>query len=98
MFLFEQRDGIVFSLGSFLLRLYTQGRRGGPRGPKAPPPMFRTTKSSLFSTNALSRFAIAVLDGVLAAPALSGTLNGVLVLRQLLGGKGVNSVSPKRGH
>ena len=60
--------------------------------------MFRTTKSSLFSTNALSRFAIAVLDGVLAAPALSGTPNGVLVLRQLLGGTGVNSVSPKRGH
>ena len=35
------------------------------------PPIFGTTKTSVFLTNAQSRFAIVVLDGVLGPPRLS---------------------------
>ena len=44
--------------------------RGGQGGAWAPP-IFRTTKTSAFSTNAQSRFAYVGLDGVLRPPRLA---------------------------
>ena len=39
--------------------------KGGHRGETQAPPIFRTTKRSMFTTNTQSRFASVVLDGVL---------------------------------
>ena len=44
--------------------------KGVAKGGRAPP-IFGTTKTSAFSTNAQSRFASVVLDGVLGPPRLA---------------------------
>ena len=54
--------------------------RGVAKGATAPPNFQNCTNTSVFSTNALSRFASVVLDGVLGPPRTAHrTLSGVLV-------------------
>ena len=53
------------------LLLHNQLLSGGQTGGPGPFPIFRTTNESVFSTNAQSRFASVVLDGVLGPPRLA---------------------------
>ena len=101
--IFKRKSTGVWSL----LSLSFPGRGQGGPGPSQ---FFRTTKRSAFSTNAQSRLASVVVDGVLGPPCLARhtwrcpcisvvpEARHEMETRELLGETAENSVSPKRCH